>query len=61
MVLRLNTVSYEFRSHLTVALSFAQFTGKGKNFTCNVFIISTHFFPSEAQLLTLRKQSCLHD
>ena len=35
MVLRLNTVSYEFRSHLTVALSFAQFTGKGKNFTCN--------------------------
>ena len=33
---------------LTVTLPLGAGAPEGKNFTCNVFIISTHFSPSEA-------------
>ena len=33
----------ESKKDLTVALSFDQFTGKGENLTCNVFMIPRTF------------------
>ena len=50
--LRIILRSHLNRKVLTVTLQTGSAEPKGKNFTCNVFTISTHFSPLEAWLLS---------
>ena len=45
---------------LTVTIPFGSGLPKGKNFTCNVFIISTHFSPLEWWLLIALRSTWPH-
>ena len=59
--LRIILRSHLNRKVLTVTLQTGSAEPKGKNFTCNVVTISTHFSPLEAWLLKSLSKICFKD